>query len=264
MSAAIIAERAQASTSPVDVSVLAARIALGVVLLTAWEWAGRTFGHSWTSLPSLIGERLLVWGTTTLWRNIGVTLAEIGIGLAIGATAGIALGLLLGRTRVTSVVVRPLIIALYSVPIVTLAPLLILWFGLELAPKIALVATSALFLLFFNTFSGVQAIDRDLLQSLKLMGARGGEEFRMIALPGSMPWIVSGLKIAVPYAFAAAVTGELLAAREGLGSLLSAAAAQFDMTGLYAALFVLMVLGILANLAMTWLEKWLLRWRQED
>jgi NitT/TauT family transport system permease protein len=162
------------------------------------------------------------------------------------------------------VVLRPMIVALYSIPIVTLAPLLILWFGLELAPKIALVAISALFLLFFNTFSGVQAIDRDLLTSLQLMGARGSEEFRIASLPGALPWIVSGFKIAVPYAIAAAVTGELLAARLGMGALLAQAAAQFDITGLYAALFVLMIIGILANLATNRIEKRLLRWRGSE
>jgi NitT/TauT family transport system permease protein len=98
--------------------------------------------------------------------------------------------------------------------------------------------------------------------SMRLMGANGREEFTMVAVPGAMPWILSGLKVAVPYAFAAAVTGELLAAREGMGSLLSAAAAQFDMTGLYAALFVLMVLGIIASAVMSGVEKRMLRWRQ--
>jgi NitT/TauT family transport system permease protein len=246
----------------IDFAVLGAQIALGIVLLGLWEWAGRTFGSTWTSIPSLIGARLVQWAGTTLARNIGVTLAEIAIGLAIGASAGIVAGLVLGRTRVASVVLRPIIVGFYSVPVVTLAPLLILWFGLELAPKIVLVTISAFFLLFFNTFAGVQGIDRDLVQSMRLMGATPREEFRKVGAPGAMPWIVSGIKIAVPYAIAAAVTGELLAAREGMGSLLSAAAAQFDMTGLYAALVVLMVIGILASVAVNALERRLLRWRQ--
>lgn len=245
-----------------DRGVLAGQVLLGVALLALWEWAGASLGSSWTSRPSLIALRLVEWAGTTLWTNIGVTLAEIAIGLALGAFAGIACGLWLGRTHVLATTLRPLIVALYAIPVVTLAPLLILWFGLELAPKIVLVAISAFFLLFFNTFSGVQALDRDLVLALSLMGATPGEEFRKVAAPGAMPWIVSGFKIAVPYAFAAAVTGELLAARQGMGSLLSAAAAQFDMTGLYAALLVLMILGVLASAAMNAVERYLLRWRQ--
>ena len=245
-----------------DYGVLGAQVALGVAMIGLWEWTGRTFGGAWTSMPSKIGERLVQWAGGTLARNVGVTLTEIVVGLAIGASAGVVSGLVLGRMRVASVVLRPIIVGLYSIPVVTLAPLLILWFGLELAPKIVLVAISAYFLLFFNTFAGVQGIDRDLVGSMRLMGATPGEEFRKVGAPGAMAWIVSGLKIAVPYAIAAAVTGELLAAREGMGSLLSAAAAQFDMTGLYAALVVLMVIGIVASVAMNAIERWLLRWRQ--
>jgi NitT/TauT family transport system permease protein len=97
MSAALSAS-AQSAAKPVDKAVLVLRIVLGVALLAAWEIAGRKFGHNWTSLPSLIFQRLVELGKTTLWTHVGVTLAEIAIGLVIGATAGIALGLILGRT----------------------------------------------------------------------------------------------------------------------------------------------------------------------
>lgn len=244
-----------------DWHVLVAQILLGIALLAAWEWAGRTWGSTWTSLPSLIAVRLVEWITTILARHLGVTLAEIGIGMAIGVSGGVALGLLLGQSLVMGTVLRPIVVGFYSVPIVTLAPLLILWFGLDMAPKIVLVSISSFFLLFFSTFSGVKAIDRDLTLGLRQMGASPRELFRKVGMPGSMPWIVSGIKIAVPYSIAAAVTGELLAAREGMGALLSTAAAQFDMTGLYSALVVLMVVGIAASAAMTAVERRLLRWR---
>jgi len=247
-----------------DLAVMAMRIALAVTLIAAWEGAGRTFGSTWTSLPSLISLRLLEWGNGDLARHILVTVQEIGAGLLIGGVGGVTIGLLLGRARVLGPLFRPIVFGLYSIPVVALAPLLILWFGLELTPKIVLVAISAFFLLFFNTFSGVQTVDADLVASMRLMGANRGEEFRRVIVPGAMPWIVSGFKIAVPYAFAAAVTGELLAAREGLGSLLSRAAAQFDMTGLYAALLVLMAMGIAASALMLVVERHLLKWRPKS
>lgn len=240
---------------------LLTQAAVAIILVAAWESAGRAFGHGWTSLPSLIAVRLGEWAASGLARHAAVTLFEIAGGLALGASGGIVLGLVLGRTITLSVVLRPFIVGLYSVPIVTLAPLLILWFGLDMTPKIVLVALSTFFLLFFNTFAGVQAIDRNLVEAMRLMGASAREEFARVILPGAVAWIVSGLKIAVPYAFAAAVTGELLAARDGIGSLLAAAAAQFDMTGLYAALVVLMALGTLASALATRAERWLLRWR---
>lgn len=247
--------------APADWHVLIAQVILGIVLIAAWEWAGRTYGSTWTSLPSLIGERLVEWITTILAKNLGVTLAEIGIGLVLGVSGGVVLGLLLGQSLVMGTIFRPIVVGFYSVPIVTLAPLLILWFGLDMAPKIVLVSISSFFLLFFSTFSGVKAIDRDLILGLRQMGASPNELFRKVGMPGAMPWIVSGIKIALPYSIAAAVTGELLAARLGMGALLSAAASQFDMTGLYAALVVLMAVGIAASAAMNALERRLLRWR---
>ena len=252
-----------ASASGSNGSVWIAQLFVGLALLGLWEALGRSLGSTWTSLPSEVAFRLAHWAETTLLRNLSITLIEIVAGLGIGASAGISFGILLGRTRVMSVVLRPLIVVLYSVPVVALAPLLILWFGLDLAPKIVLVAISSFFLLFFNTFTGVQGVDRDLIYSMRLMGASPAEELRNITAPAALPWIVSGLKIALPYSIAAAVTGELLAARQGIGSLLTAAAAQFDMTGLYAALLVLMMVGVAASAGMNALERWLLRWRDD-
>jgi NitT/TauT family transport system permease protein len=249
------------ATAGSDLAIQVMRMILAIVLIAAWEWAGQLFGSTWTSLPSLIYVRLVEWARADLLRHVFVTLEEIVAGLLIGGSSGVAVGLLLGRARVIGPLFRPIVFGLYSVPIIALAPLLILWFGLDLTPKIVLVSISAFFLLFFNTFSGVQTVDPDLIASMRLMGANRQEEFRRVIVPGAMPWIVSGCKIAVPYAFAAAVTGELLAAREGLGSLLSRAAAQFDMTGLYAALLVLMAMGIAASAATLVLERRLLKWR---
>jgi NitT/TauT family transport system permease protein len=244
-----------------DYRIVAARVAVALAILVIWEWAGRTYGHAWTSLPTLIFERLVVWAETDLVRHIAVTLAEMAIGLCIGVSSGVAMGLLLGRSFVLGKVLRPIIVGFYSVPLITMAPLLILWFGLDMEPKIVLVAISSFFLLFFNSFAGVQAIDRDLILSMRLMGATSGEEFRKVVAPGAMSWIASGVKIALPYAFAAAVTGELLAAREGMGSLISKAAAQFDMTGLYSALLVLTVMGVVTSGVVDTAERRLLRWR---
>lgn len=244
-----------------DRRVLAWQVAVGVLFLGAWEIAGRAFGHEWTSLPSLIAGRLASWAIDDLWLHTATTAAEMLVGLLLGGCAGVAAGLALGRSPVWAQILRPIIVAFYSVPLITMAPLLILWFGLDLQPKIVLVTVVVFFLVFFNTFTGVGAIDRDLLASFQLLGANRREEFQKVVAPGSMAWILSGVKIALPYALAAATTGELLAARYGLGSLLARAAQQFDMTGVYAALLVLMAMGILTSETATLVERRLLRWR---
>jgi NitT/TauT family transport system permease protein len=243
-------------------AVLIGQIVVGIALLGAWEVAGRQFGHDWTSLPSLIAARLGALLIGDLARHVFATASEVVVGLVAGGSAGVMAGLALGRSPVLATVLRPIIVALYSVPLITMAPLFILWFGLDLEPKIVLVTIVVFFLVFFNTFAGVGTIDRDLISSFQLLGCTRREEFQKIVAPASLAWIMSGIKIALPYALAAATTGELLAARRGLGSLLAHAAQQFDMTGLYAALAVLMAMGILVSEAAGWIERRMLRWRR--
>lgn len=205
--------------------------------------------------------KLASWAQEDLFIHLATTLTEVVVGMGIGGACGSLLGLSLGRTRVLSVIVRPIIVGLYSVPLVTLAPVLILIFGLEMTPKIILVSLVVFFLLFFNTFSGAQAIDNDVLDSLRLMGASRTELFRKMVAPASMVWILAGFKIALPYALVAAVTGEMLSSRSGIGLLLVRGYAQFDMTAVYAALLILMCLGAGLSESFNRLEQWFLRWR---
>jgi NitT/TauT family transport system permease protein len=137
-----------------------------------------------------------------------------------------------------------------------------MFFGLGLLPKIVLVSIVTFFLLFFNTFTGAQQVDEDYLRALDLMGANKFERFRKVVAPATAVWIAAGIKIALPYALVATITGELLATRAGLGFLISRAAERFDMTSLYAVLLILMALGLLLSEAALRLEHRFLRWRQ--
>jgi NitT/TauT family transport system permease protein len=120
------------------------------------------------------------------------------------------------------------------------------------------------FLLFFNTFAGAGSVDQDLIAQVELMGSTPREIFQKIVAPACMAWIIGGIKIALPYALVAATTGEMLAARRGIGFLISDAASQFDMTSLYAALFILMLLGLAVSETAAWCERHLLRWRHAE
>jgi NitT/TauT family transport system permease protein len=240
------------------------QVAVGVGLLAAWEALGRLHGSQWTSEPSLIAERLVQWARGNLYLQVATTLTEVVTGLVIGAAFGILAGLVLGRSPLLSVILRPIIVAFYSVPLIALAPLLIMFFGLDMLPKIVLVTLVVFFLLFFNTFAGATSVDHDLIAQVELMGSTRREKFQKVVAPACMAWIVGGFKIALPYALVAATTGEMLAARRGLGFLLSDAASQFDMTSLYAALFILMMMGLAVSEAAAWAERRLLRWRHAE
>jgi NitT/TauT family transport system permease protein len=240
------------------------QIAVGLLLLAGWETIGRVSGGTWTSRPSLIAAKLAVWLQGALYPNLATTMTEVIVGLVLGSAAGVLAGLLLGRAPVAAGILRPIVVAFYSVPLVALAPLFIMFFGLDMLPKMVLVTIVVFFLLFFNTFSGAGSVDHDLIAQVELMGSTPREMFQKVVAPACMAWIIGGIKIALPYALVAATTGEMLAARRGLGFLISDAASQFDMTSLYAALFVLMLLGLAVSEAAAWSERHMLRWRHAE
>jgi NitT/TauT family transport system permease protein len=257
---ASVREAPPARTDPI----LVWQIAVGIALLGAWEAFGRLHGTEWTSEPSLIAARLARWLQGPLYAHFATTFTEVITGLAIGSAFGTLAGLLLGRSPLLSVILRPIIVAFYSVPLIALAPLFIMFFGLDMLPKIVLVTIVVFFLLFFNTFAGATSVDHDLIAQVELMGSTRREKFQKVVAPACMAWIVGGIKIALPYALVAATTGEMLAARRGLGFLLSDAASQFDMTSLYAALFILMLMGLAVSETAAWAERHLLRWRHAE
>jgi NitT/TauT family transport system permease protein len=244
-----------------EIPVLAWQLAVLISMLLAWEVAGRYTSSSWVSTPTAVLTSLVALAGGELWPHIGITLLEMGIGLLLGVLAGSLAGLWLGRSPALAAVLRPLILVAYSVPLIALAPLLILWFGIDLAPKVLLVSLLVFFILFFSTMAGVKEIDADLVATVRLMGAGEAEVFRKLILPASMAWIASGIKAALPYALIGSILGEMLASRSGIGHLLTRAASQFDMAGMYACFVVLMVIGTLMNLLFRHLERRALWWR---
>ena len=237
------------------------RLGVAVTMLLTWEATARWTGSTWLSSPTLVGARLADWLRGSLYFHLGITAEEIVVGVAMGTALGALLGLLLGRMPGLAGLLRPLIVALYNLPLLALAPLFIMLFGLGFLPAVVLVSVVVFFLVFFNTFSGAEAVDEDMIRSLQILGANRFEVFCKVIGPASVAWICSGLKVALPYSLAAATTGEMLAGGDGLGGVLTSAAQQFDMTAMYAALVILMIVGMLLNMAATRLETWLLRWR---
>ena len=166
--------------------------------------------------------------------------------------------------RMTSYVERvtaPFVSALYALPKIALAPLFVILFGIELESKIVLVVSTVFFLLLYNTLDGVRDIDRDLVEALEVMGATRGEIVRKALIPATLPWIFTGLRIAVRYAFTAAILGELMASNEGIGYLIEAAAGDYNTAGVYAAVIVLVAFSVLFTELLTRTEASTLRWR---
>jgi NitT/TauT family transport system permease protein len=246
-------------------SILGWRLAIVVVGLSVWQYAsGRLIKTFWISRPSDIWQQLADWVVTgDLWIHLQATLIETIMGFVFGAVAGILVGLALGLNRRLAAVLDPFIVALYSLPKIALAPLFILWFGVGLTSKVVLATFVVFFLVFYNTYAGTLAVEAELVDVLRLMGASRGQIVRKVILPSALIWIFTGMKSSVPYALIGAVVGEMMASNKGLGYLIQAAAGQYDTAGVFAALFVLMIIATGLHELLKQSERVMLRWREE-
>lgn len=244
-------------------AVLACQLGLVVVVLGAWQLAsGRLVKPLWISRPTDIFAQLWEWvAEGSLWPHLVTTLTEMLIGFVIGSTLGIVAGLVLGVLPAVATILNPLLTGLYAMPKVALAPLFILLFGIDLASKVALVAVTVFFLVFLNTMSGIREVDQDLADSLRLMGATGGEVFRKVMVPSAAIWVFNGLRISVRYALTAAVYGEIIASNQGVGFLVSYSKNALDTAGTFAALTVLALLGLTFTLLVARAETSSLKWK---
>ncbi|MBV8169036.1 MAG: ABC transporter permease [Alphaproteobacteria bacterium] len=222
---------------------IVARLLIVGAILLAWELAsGDLLPPFWFSSPSAIAGRLVQWlGDGTLWRHLEATLTAMIVGYGVGCAIGIATGLLLGFMPFVQRVLTPYLSGLYALPKIALAPLFIILLGIDIESKIALVAITVFFLLLYSTLDGVRDVDRDLIQALGLMGANRREIARKVLVPATMPWVFTGMRIAVRYALTAAILGEVIGANRGIGYLIEASAGQYNATGVFAAVLVLVV-----------------------
>lgn len=242
------------------------RLLVACIVVVAWE-AVIVFNLStpfWISQPRLIALRLMQdMVSPDFWYDVFVTLYETLIGLTVGAVLGGISGYLLARYRLLDLALEPYLIALYSLPRVALAPLFILWFGIGLLSKVALAVSIVYFILLMNVYSGVKTVDPDLLNAARTMGARSGYLTRHIILPSCVPWIFSGLRIALGMALIGTVVGEMIASQFGLGRQIAVASGSFDTTGVFATLIVLAVMAMILNAVMQRMERHLQRWQGE-
>lgn len=243
---------------------LLGRVLLIGALLALWELAAGTIADEFfVSRPTVIAERFAALVTSgRLFYHGGITVVETLAGFFAGAVTGVLVGLLLGRNEGLARLLDPILVAINSLPKVALAPLFIMWFGIGIGMKIILTATIVFFLVFINTYNGVRAVDAELIEILRLMGARERHLIVKVIVPSALQWVFAGLQLSIPYALIGAVVGEIMAANRGLGFLLQDAAGQLDIGGVFAALLGIIALALLLQWAVRFCEKRLTPWRE--
>lgn len=246
--------------------VVGLRIAVALAFFGIWELAsGRWMDAFWLSSPSQILTRMGLWlADGSLLVNTALTFLVIAVGIAIGLLPGVVIGMALGSSRFLNRLLAPFVVFLYCIPLIALAPLLILWFGIGLTPKIVIVATLTFFLIFFNVHAGVTSQEPDLSDHVRIMGGSSRDVALKVVLPATVPWIIAGLRIVVPYAVVGAVVGEMIVSSQGLGYLVKKSASVLDATGVFTAILVLTALSVGLDESVQYAERRFLKWAPHD
>jgi NitT/TauT family transport system permease protein len=241
---------------------LADRIVVCIVLLALWQIGSWIFGTYWLSTPWATLSRFFegLW-SGELIRHAGYTVEEAFLGAVIGAVPAIILPFALRRMPTVVSILDPFMIGGYGLPKLALAPLFILWFGIGIESKIAVVVSIVFFIEYYATLSGVRALDARLVQMAQLCGANERQVARHVVWPGAVPNIFAGLRISLPIGIAVAVVTELISSNRGLGYLVQMGAMNFDITEVFAAILGATVLVLAVGYAVDGTEKVLLRWR---
>jgi NitT/TauT family transport system permease protein len=200
------------------------------------------------------GEGLLLW-------HAGVTLTEILGGLLLGLPAAVVLGYAMAKSRPLERLLSPYIVASQAVPIVALAPLLVIWFGTGRLSKVLVCALTIFFPMLVNTIVGVRSVDPDLRDLMRSLRATHWQMLRKLEFPSALPMLLGGLKVSVTLSVIGAVVGEFVAADRGLGFLVNVARGNFDTPLMFVALFTLVAIALALYLVVVLAETLLLKWR---
>lgn len=240
-------------------SIVATAIFFGI-----WQYAGThaANGQLFFSSPSRVWDVAKVEvRDPEFWENLKISGQEFGIGFGLAAAVGIALGLLAGWYRGVRATSAPFVSVLYSTPHVALTPLLIVWFGLGLGSKVALVFLGAVFPIVLNLQAGIQNLDPQLVRVARSFGGNDWNVFRTVALPASIPFLITGLRLGVGRGVVGIVVGELIASQAGIGFYIAQAGASFRTDQLMFGICVIAFVGTASLGLLGLLEKKFNSWK---
>ncbi len=187
-------------------------------VLAGWQVIAERSGLSAFILPSPVRVVQAAWRTRALLGEaVGTTMIETVLGMAVALVLGVTLAALMDFSSFLRRALYPIMVASQTVQVLAIAPLLIIWFGFGLLPKVIIVVLVCFFPLAVNTADGLASADPDLIALLRAMGARRSEIWRMVRLPSALPSFFSGLRVAVTYSVVGATIGEWVGGSAGLG-----------------------------------------------
>jgi NitT/TauT family transport system permease protein len=243
--------------------IILGRILTGVIVLSLWQGlSGSVIKETWISQPSLIIKRLIKMTMDgSLWFHLSITLEEMLIGLIVGMVVGTALGIVMANSGKVQHYFSPYIMALSSLPRAALAPLFVVWFGIGLYSKILMVVMMVVFVAYYNAYEGIRNIDNDLIQMMNSYKATRMQKLRWLILPSIAPWVMNSLRLGIGTSAIGAVIAEMVGANRGVGYYINYASALIDTTGIFAGLFVIMIVAVILDQIIVLIEKSIFKYR---
>jgi NitT/TauT family transport system permease protein len=235
-----------------------------IVVLLAWELLGRfVLTNRLFFVPaSSVAEALVSMAADgTLLLHVSASFRSVLFGMALAIVVGVAFGVLLGTSRTVSDYTEVYLNALYATPLVAIAPLLILWLGIGIASKIAVVFLISVFPIIISTASGVRNVDRHFIDVARAFGGKRRQIVAKVLMPAALPFLLTGIRLAIGRAIVGVVVGELFGANAGLGYLIYTSGQTFDVPALFAGIVCLAIGGISLTWALQALERRLVRWK---
>ena len=235
----------------------------GIAILLFWQWAaGRLIKEIYVRKPTAVAQRLFeLFSSGEIYPHLWTTGQELVLGYVIGVTGGILGGYALGRSPRLAGIFEPYVMAFYGVPKIALAPLFIIWFGIGIWSKVALAAIMVFFLVFYNVYTGVRAVDRELVNLTLVMGANQRQLTYHVYFPAAAPYVFLGMRMAVPYSVIGVIVGEFTSSTQGLGLFIHEASSTYDPAGVFAGIVILLAFVVVANVLAGKLERRILRWK---
>jgi ABC-type nitrate/sulfonate/bicarbonate transport system permease component len=212
----------------------------------------------------IVDAFVVLFAQGDIWNDLWVSGQELVYGYALAVLIALPLGLLMGWYRRLNYALDPFISFFYATPRVALLPLLILWLGIGIWSKIAVVFLGSFFPVVINTIAGVRNLDAGLIKTSRSFGATDAQIFRTLALPGSVPFILAGLRLGVGHALIGVVVGELVAAQAGVGRMMAMAGATFQTAKVFAGLIIVAGAGIILTGILQRIEARFQAWRPQN
>ena len=236
-----------------------------LVILVAWEIYGRAINPVLLSSPSAIARAFVAMiGDGTLAQALSESLVVLGAGSLIGIVIGLAVGLAAGRYRVFATLIEVPLNALYATPSVALIPIIVVWFGFGPTAKTVVVILFVVFPVLINTMRGVQEVDRELVEVARSFCSGERRMWFDLIMPAALPYMVTGLRLAIGRALIGVIVAEFFTAFSGLGHLIVTNANSFRTDRTFVPILVIAVLGVLLTALLEFAERRLVRWSAKD